>query len=108
MNYPPPGYDDESVMPQQRLKLLLGELETELNKIQHVFRQHLPGQFHMPTQIENEFLYLRASAEELGSEYSFLVEKLIHDYEHFRTTPDQSKLEQIFSDVKNLQLLLVG
>lgn len=108
MNYPPPGYDDETVVPQQRLKLLLGELEGELNKVQTVFQQHLPGQFQMPVKVEKDFWTLRASAEELGSEYSFLVEKLINDYEHFCDTPDQDRLDQIFSDVKSLQLLLVG
>jgi hypothetical protein len=108
MNFPPPGYDDDTVVPQQRLKFLLGQLESELNKIQQVFQQHLPGQFQMPAKIEKEFWSLRASAEELGSEYSFLVEKLIRDYEHFRDAPDQAKLDQIFGDFKSLQLLLVG
>ena len=108
MNFPPPGYDDETVVPQQRLKLLLGQLESELGKIRLVFQQHLPGQFLMPPKIERELWTLRASAEELGSEYSFLVDKLVRDYEHFCDTPDQEKLDQIFSDVKSLQLLHVG
>jgi hypothetical protein len=108
MNFPPHGYDDDTVVPQQRLKVLLGNFEAELGKIQSVFQQHLPGQFRMPAKIEKEFWSLRAAAEELGSEYSFLVEKLINDYEHFRDKPDQEKLDQIFSDVKSLQLLLVG
>lgn len=108
MNYPTPGYDDETVVPQQRLRFLLGQIEGELNKIQNVFQQYLPGQFNMPVNVEKEFWSLRSSAEELGSEYSFLVEKLISDYDHFRETPDQQKLDQIFSDVKSLQLLLVG
>jgi hypothetical protein len=108
MSMPPPGYDDETVVPQHRLKFLLGELENELNKVQRVFQQHLPGQFRMPEKIEKEFWSLRESAEELGSEYSFLVEKLINDYEHFRTKPNQERLDQIFNDVKSLQLLLVG
>ena len=108
MNYPPPGYDDETIVPQQRLKFLLGELEGELCKIQSVFHQYLPGQFQMPSKVEKEFRSLRASAEELGSEYSFLVEKLINDYENFHNTPDQTTLNQVFSDVKSLQLLLVG
>lgn len=108
MNFPPPGYDDESVVPQQRLKSLLGQFEHDLDTIQSVFQQHLPGQFNPPTEVEKQFLSLRASAEELGSEYTFLIEKLITDYDHFRDTPDQEKLDQIFSDVKSLQLLLVG
>ncbi len=108
MNFPPPGYDDETVVPQQRLKFLLGQFEGELDKIKTVFQQHLPGQFRAPSAIEKQFLSLRSSAEELGSEYPFLVEKLITDYDHFRGTPDQEKLDQLFSDVKSLQLLLVG
>lgn len=108
MNFPPLGYDDESVVPQQRLKFLLGQLESELDKVRLVFQQHLPGQFRMPARMEKDFWSLRASAEELGSEYSFLVEKLISDYEHFRDTPEPQKLEVIFNDVKSLQLLLAG
>jgi len=109
MNFPPPGYDDESVVPQHRLQFLLGQFEDELSKIQTVFEQHLPGQFHTPkTPIEHEFAQLRASAEELGSDYPFLVERLIADYEHFRDEPSEDKLERLFSDVKSLQLLLVG
>jgi hypothetical protein len=108
MNFPPPGYDDETVVPQKRLKNLLGQIESELNKIQSVYQQHLPGQFQAPIKLEREFWTLRASAEELGRDYSFLVEKLIGDYENFRDKPDQIKLDQLFSDIKNLQLLLVG
>ena len=108
MNFPPHGYDDETVVPQQRLKFLLSQLESELDTVQRVFQQHLPGQFKMPARLEKEFWTLRASAEELGGEYTFLVEKLISDYAHFRDTPDQEKLDKIFGDVKGLQLLLAG
>lgn len=108
MNFPPPGYDDESLIPQQRLKLLLGTFQAELDKIQQVFQQHLPGQFQMPQKIERDFWSLRIAAEELGTEYSFLIEKLISDYNHFKETPDQQSLNRVFSDIKNLQLLLVG
>jgi hypothetical protein len=108
MSFPPRGYDDETVVPQQRLKVMLNRLESELDKVQMVFHQHLPGQFHMPDRLDKEFWSLRASAEELGTEYTFLVEKLISDYERFRETPDQDKLDKIFNDVKSLQLLLVG
>jgi hypothetical protein len=109
MNFPPPGYDDESIVPRHRLKFLLGQFEDELSKIETVFHQHLPGQFQTPkAAIEQEFWKLRASAEELGSDYPFLVERLISDYEHFRDEPSEEKLERIFSDVKSLQLLLVG
>lgn len=108
MTFPPPGYDDETVVPQERLKFLLTELEGELGKIQSVFHQHFPGQFQVPADIAGRFWRLKASAEELGSEYTFLVDKIVTDYEHFQRSPDQSKLDQLFSDVKSLQLLLVG
>ncbi|MCC5831876.1 MAG: hypothetical protein JJU12_02400 [Chlamydiales bacterium] len=109
MNFPPPGYDDESVVPRHRLKFLLSQFQNELSKIETVFHQYLPDRFHTPhTSIEQELGMLRASAEELGSDYPFLVERLISDYEHFRDEPTEEKLEQLFSDVKSLQLLLVG
>lgn len=108
MGLPPPGYDDDTVVPQRRLSSLLGQFEDELNKIQNVFQQHLPGQFSTATTMESEFWALRESAEELGSDYSFLVDKLIIDYENFQNTPEQEKLDQLFSDVKSLQLLLIG
>ncbi len=108
MSLPPSGYDDESVIPVQRLKRLLGELEEELDKVQSVFHQHVPGEFHMTIIMETRYISLRASAQELGSEFRFLIEKLIGDYEHFRDQPDQEKLDQIFKDVKSLQLLLTG
>jgi hypothetical protein len=108
MTFPPPGYDDETIVPQERLKFLLGELEGELGKIQTVFHQYLPGEFHPPQEVTKGFWRLRISAEELGSEYTFLVEKIISDYEHFQEAPDQDTLDQLFSDVKSLQLLLVG
>lgn len=109
MNTPPPGDDNGNMIPQHRLKFLLGQFEDELSKIQVVFQQHLPGQFHtQPTSLEHSFSQLRVSAEELGSDYPFLVERLIADYEHFRDEPSQDKLAQLFQDVQNLQLLLVG
>ena len=108
MSFPPPGYDDEIVVPQKRLQALLGQFEGELNKIQSVFQQHVPGKFLVPKETENAFWSLRASAEALGPEYHFLIEKLIQDYEHFRDAPDQENLDRIYSDLKNLQLLLVG
>ena len=55
MDFPPPGYDDQTVVPVQRLKWLLGQLEDELNKIQSVFYQHLPGQFRMPAKNRENF-----------------------------------------------------
>lgn len=108
MNFPPPGYDDESIVPQKRLKFLIGEIESELDKIQIVFRQHIPGQFEVPKEMQKQFSALLSSAEELGSEYTFLVEKLISDYEHFNRYPDQNTLDLLFSDIKSLQLLLAG
>ena len=109
MNRPPPGYDDESVVPQQRMRFLLGQFEDELDKINAVFQQHIPGEFHasrMP--LEEEFPRLRASAEELGSDYPFLIDRLLADYQHFRDEPSQENLEKLFSEVKSLQLLLAG
>lgn len=108
MNHPPPGYDDQSVIPKSRLKTQLDRLENELNVIQKIFSQSVPGEFHENTQVSNEFWNLRATAEELGAEYTFLIEKLIHDYENFHQAPDSAKLEQLFSDIKSLQLLLVN
>lgn len=109
MSLPPPGYDDESIVPQKRLKFLLGEFEKELTKIEAVFHQYLPTQFHAAhSPIEECFLQLKISAENLGSDYPFLVDQLISDYEHFRDEPSKEKLEKLFNDVKNLQLLLVG
>lgn len=108
MTLPPPGYDDETVVPQERLKRLLGEFEGELDKIRSVFHQYLPGQFHPPQEVTKRFWRLKVSAEELGTEYAFLVDKIISDYERFQQTPDQAKLDQLFNDVKSLQLLLVG
>ncbi len=107
MTYPPPGYDDESIVPQHRLKSLLGQFEAELSKIQTVFRQNLPGEFH-PAEHDQDFWQLRTAAEELGSDYPFLVERLIADYKHFQDEPSGEKLENLFNDVRNLQLLLVG
>lgn len=109
MNFPPPGYDDESVVPQNRLKSLLGQFEGDLTKIQAVFQEYFPGQFEIPPiSLEDRLEQMRASAEELGSDYPFLVERLISDYKHFNNEPSQEKLERLFSDVKSLQLLLVG
>ncbi len=103
MNFPPPGYDDENVVPQHQLSSLLDQIESELLKIRSVFEVQ---EFAVP--VELEFGQLRASADELGEDYPFLIEHLITDYKHFRDEPNQDKLEQLFSDVKSLQLLLVG
>lgn len=106
---PPPGYDDESVIPRSRLKSLLGQFEEELDTIQKIFSQSIPTEYHENGHdFTADFWGLKATASELGSEYLFLIEKLIQDYQNFKSSPDNSKLEQLFSDVKSLQLLLTG
>ncbi len=108
MSFPPPGYDDESVITQQRVRFLLGKLESELSVIQRVFEQHLPGEFPVPHKLEGELVTLRSSADELGLEYGFLIEKLVSDYRLFKEGPDPEKLSLLFQDIKSLQLLLVS
>ena len=109
MSGPIPGYDDESVIPRSRLKFLLGQFEDELNTISKIFAQSVPTEFHESERdFTAEFWSLKSTADELGSDYTFLIEKLIHDYETFKASPDGGKLEQLFSDVKSLQLLLTG
>ncbi len=103
------GYDDESVIPRSRLKFLLGQFEDELNTIQRIFTHSLPKDPNETGRdFSAEFWGLRSTAEELGSDYSFLIDRLIDDYESFKTTPNSAKLEQLFLDVKSLQLLLTG
>lgn len=108
MNYPPPGYDDHTVIAQKRLKMLLDDFEGYLSKVQRIFDQHFPERFEPPRQMEQEYWLLRKGAEELGEHYLFLVEKLIEDYENFKSQPEQKQLDQIFSDLKKIELLLAG
>jgi|GEM_PF-4023825 len=103
------GYDDESVIPRSRLKFLLGQFEDELSTIQRIFAQSVSTESQESARdFTAQFWALRSTAEELGSDYSFLIDRLIHDYESFKTTPNPAKLEQLFLDVKSLQLLLTG
>lgn len=108
MDFPSPGYDDDSVIPQKRLGQLLDRFEEELKKVSRVFLQYLPGQFESPNELERDITDLRIGAAELGEEYSFLVEKLIADYRAFQNAPEQEKLDQVFIDLKRLELLLIG
>ncbi|MFN0065151.1 MAG: hypothetical protein ACKVOH_02820 [Chlamydiales bacterium] len=107
MSSPPPGYDDESTVPKSRLKNLLGVIEDELTTIQLIFTQAVSGEYYdRGKDLSGEFWGLRFTATELGSEYIFLIEKLIEDYGQFNKIPDEGKLEQLFADVKSIQLLL--
>ncbi len=109
MSGPTPGYDDESIVPKSRLKGLLDRFGEELDDIQKIFAQAVPGEYQESgTDFSSEFWGLRSTAAELGSEYTFLIEKLIQDYDKFKEAPNPDKLEQLFSDVKSLQLLLTG
>lgn len=108
MSFPPPGYDDESVIPQNRMRTVLGDFESELDTMQALFFQSIPVATEIPEGLERHFFSLRSSAEELGAEYLFLVEKLISDYESFQDRPNQDQLDLVFHDLKSLQLLLVG
>lgn len=107
MTGPSEGYDDESVIPRSRLRGQLVELENELETIQRLFDQtHSMENSRGSHDFSGELSGLKATAAELGQEYLFLVDKLLDDYQSFKMAPDLDKLEQLFSDVKNLQLLL--
>lgn len=105
---PSDGYDDDSVVPKKRLASLLDNFHESLDTIQKIFQQSLPTQFEAGGGKEEWIAQLQVTAGEVGSDYVFLVEKLLKDYEEFRQEPDQERLDQLFSDVKSLQLLLVG
>src|SRR3990167_10785084 len=99
----PPGHDDESIIPRSRLKAILSDMESKLEKIQTIFSQTLPGQYtESSEEFATSFWALRHTATEVGSTCTFLIEKLIHDYEQFKEAPDQAKLEQLFSDIQSL------
>lgn len=109
MSNPPPGYDDEHVVPQKQLQQLLGQFEYDLQKVEQVFHQNVLLTAPIPpTELEREFVQLRDSAESLGADYPFLIERLIADYENFRDEPSEQKLHHLFGDVRTLQLMLVG
>ncbi|NGX62130.1 MAG: hypothetical protein K940chlam9_01624 [Chlamydiae bacterium] len=105
--FPPPGYDDETVVPQKQLKLFLDHFVDRLEVVQSLFQEQVPKEIVPSHELERELSELHASAESLGEEYLFLVERLIRDYTHFKQEPDQEKLDRLFGDVKSLELLLV-
>ncbi len=108
MNEPPIGYDDESIVPKTRLRYLLDEFEDELNKVQKVYHQYIPSSFEFPSDVDQHFWQLRQTAQELGEQYHHLIDKLVFDYQSFKKKPDQINLNQLFADIKSLQLLLVS
>lgn len=108
MAEPTIGYDDDSVIPKKRLINLLHHFETSLSRIENVFQQTLPTHFQPPSDYQQWFHMLKKTAQEVGPDYSFLVDKLIKDYDAFSRKPDQERLNQLFNDVKSLQLLLTG
>lgn len=103
---PPPGYDDETVVPHKRLYLLLGKFEEELLKLQKELTLHMPIVMRFSNEMQKIFADLRAAAEELGQESLFSVEKLISDYEQFTEGSEIGALQVILNDIKSLQLLL--
>ena len=103
---PPLGYDDETVVPHRRLYLLLGKFEEELLKVQKELSLHMPIVMRLSNEMQKIFADLRASAEELGQESLFSVEKLISDYDQLSDDSGQEVLEVILNDIKSLQLLL--
>lgn len=109
MSSPPPGYDDETTIPRLRLKSLLGDFGRELETIEKIFAQSVTMEYKEEGHdFSAEFSKIQETADELGTDYPFLIERLVNDYEHFKQAPDREKLEKLFSDVKSLQLLLTG
>jgi len=106
MAHPPPGYDDESVIHRSQLKRLLGEFEEELDRIQSLFEQAHPQHVESKSKLEHCFWAVKEASLELGTDYSFLLDQLIENYEQFSIRPDQETLSKIFSSVKSLQLRL--
>ena len=109
MSIPPLGYDDPSIVPFERLKGLVSKFEKELGTIQRVFNQHLPGEkFEVQRDLETDFALLRESATELGAEHQQIVEHLIAAYGSFKSSPDQEKLNHLFTDLERLKTFLAG
>jgi hypothetical protein len=103
---PPLGYDDPTLIPRKRLILLIGRMEDELNRVQKVFKDHVRGDLH--SDITKDYWALRHSADELGLNYSNLVEDWIRKYENFRTSPSQEDLGALFQEIEGLKTLLMA
>lgn len=106
MKTPPLGYDDESVITKKRLKLTMEQFQDELIKVEKIFLKDQARNFQFSENLEKYIKKLRANADELGSEYTFIIEKLISDYESFRKEPMTNKLEKLMADVRELVALL--
>ena len=106
MRVPPPGYDDDSVIAHRRLVLLVDKLEHELLKIEKVALKNLSITPYVQGEFENSFWQFRHSAEELGAEYSRAVEKLIHIYSQFLSSPSDEKLSEVMKELSHLKSLL--
>lgn len=106
MKTPPLGYDDESIITKKRLKLTMEQFQDELTKVEKMFLKETTRTFQFSDNLEKYIKKLRLNADELGSEYTFIIETLISDYENFRQHPNASKLEKLTADVRELTSLL--
>ena len=106
MKLPPLGYDDETIVPSVRMRFTIDRLSHEFKKIETVFLQTEAQQFTSHANFDQDFRNLLEAGSELKHEHLQCVQKLIDDYAFFTTSPSQEHLEQLFNDLKNLELLL--
>lgn len=108
MELPPPGYDDETVVPKERLKKLVGHIDEELKRIEVIKRQQPSASLRIDSMLDSDLGQLFQSAEEIGMEHSEYVENLINDYDRFKMSPDEEKLLALHGDIKKLKIFLGG
>lgn len=107
MNNPPPGYDDQSIIPKERLNLLANDFEKELKKIEGYLNEGLPGQFQPGKNLKLHLISMNYAAKELGEDSCIeIIESLTHAYHLFESHANLANLNEVLGCIKKLKLSL--
>lgn len=101
---PPPGYDDQSIIPKERLRLLSGEFEKGLNTLEDFFKAGVS--FQVDQQLKLQLNSMHYAAKELGNEYLVLVEELNHAFHAFESNLCLAKLSDVHTHLNSLKIIL--
>lgn len=103
MSLPPYGYEDESVIPKERVVQFIARLERECVLLERLLKR---GEGRFESALRDDFWILRSSCDELGADYHVVGERLAFAYFGFFENPTEDNFHFMVKDMGELKGLL--